>query len=215
MLQGSAMPNQPTLAVAILAGGRARRMGGIDKSRLPLSGRTILDRLLDAIRPVSSHVFAVGDTYGTAANAGLRVVPDLVANGGALGGIYTAIVDSPCERTLVVGCDMPFITTAFVQHLAGFTEVDVVIPRTSDGYQPLCAIYGRACAGPIRERLDRGERHAAVPPGGVRVAEIGPGELAAYDPDGLLFVNVNTPHDYAQAQRILGRAGMPDAITDN
>ena len=209
------MPNLPTLAVAILAGGRARRMGGIDKSRLPLDGRTILDRLLDAVRPVSTQVFAVGDMYGNAAHAGLRVVPDLVADGGALGGIYTAIVSSPCERTLVVGCDMPFITTAFVRHLAGISDVDLVIPRTADGYQPLCAIYGPACAGPIRDRLDRGERHAAVPPEGVRVAEIGTGELAAYDPDGLLFVNVNTPHDYAQAQGILERAGMPDAITDN
>lgn len=212
------MPTQSTLAVAILAGGRARRMGGIDKSGLPVDGRTILDRLLDAVRPLSPHLFAVGDTYGAAAQAGLRVLPDLVCDGGALGGIYTAIIGSPCERTLVVGSDMPFITTAFVQHLASIIDAedaDVVIPRTASGYQPLCAIYGRACAEPIRERLDLGERHAAVPPGGVRVAEIGPEELAAYDPDGLLFVNVNTPHDYAQAQRILGRAGMPDAITDN
>lgn len=209
------MSNDATLAVAILAGGRARRFGGIDKSSLPLDGRAILTRVLDAVRPVTPHVFAVGDAYGAAAQAGLRVVPDLIADGGALGGIYTAILSSPCERTLVLGCDMPFVTTAFVEHLASVADVDVVIPRTVSGYQPLCAIYGRACAAPIRERLDLGERHAAIPPGGVRVAEIGPGELAAYDPDGLLFVNVNTPHDYAQAQRVLEKAGTSDAITDN
>jgi molybdopterin-guanine dinucleotide biosynthesis protein A len=110
---------------------------------------------------------------------------------------------------------MPFVTTAFVQHLASITGADIVIPRTRTGYQPLCAIYGHRCAVPIRERLDRGERQAAVLPEGVRVAEVGPGELAAYDPAGLLFVNVNTPHDYAQAQRVLNGAEMPDAITDN
>jgi len=209
------MANDPTLAVAILAGGQARRFGGADKSGMALGGRSILDRLLDAVRPVTSHVFAVGDGHGAAARAGLQVVPDLVPGSGALGGIYTAIVRSPCDRTLVVGCDMPFVTTAFVVRLAAVSGADVVMPRTADGYQPLCAIYGRACAAAIRLRLDRGERHAAVPPGGVRVVEIGPEELAAYDPDGLLFVNVNTPHDYAQAQRVLDRAGMPDAITDN
>jgi molybdopterin-guanine dinucleotide biosynthesis protein A len=209
------MSNDPTLAVAILAGGRARRLGGIDKSGLALGGRSILDRLLEAVRPVSAHVFAVGDTTGAASRAGLDVVPDLVPDAGALGGIYTAIVSSPCDRTLVLGCDMPFVTTAFVERLAAVTGADVVIPRTHAGYQPLCAIYGRGCAGAIRERLDRGERHAAVPPGGVKVAEIGPEELAACDPEGLLFVNVNTPHDYAQAQRILDRAGTPDATTDN
>jgi molybdopterin-guanine dinucleotide biosynthesis protein A len=209
------MSNDPTLAVAILAGGRARRFGGIDKSALPLAGRSILDRLLDAVRPVSPHVFAVGDTMGAAGRAGLEVVPDLIPDAGALGGIYTAIVRSPCDRTLVLGCDMPFVTTALLERLAGVSGVDVVMPRTAAGYQPLCAVYGRGCAAAIRERLDRGERHAAVPPGGVRLAEIGPQELAAYDPDGLLFVNVNTPHDYAQAQRILDRAGRPDATTDD
>lgn len=209
------MSNAPTLAVAILAGGRARRFGGADKSSLVLAGRSILERLLDAVRPVTPQVFAVGDWHAAAARAGLRVVPDLMPGMGALGGIYTAIVSSPAERTLVLGCDMPFVTTAFVERLAQVTDADVVMPRTQTGYQPLCAIYDRVCAPSIRRRLDEGDLHAAVPPGGVRVVEIGPGELAAYDPEGLLFVNVNTPHDYAQAQQILERAGMPDATTDN
>ena len=56
---------------------------------------------------------------------------------------------------------------------------------------------------PIRERLERGERQAACPPDGVQVIEVGPEELAPYDPHGLLFVNVNTPHDYAEARRVL------------
>jgi molybdopterin-guanine dinucleotide biosynthesis protein A len=209
------MSNDPTLAVAILAGGRARRFGRVDKSGLTLGGRSIFDRLLAAVRPVTPHVFAVGDRHGAAARAGLDVVTDLIPGAGSLGAIYTAIVCSPAERTLVLGCDMPFVTTAFIERLASVGDADIVLPRTMDGYQPLCAIYGRICAASIRRRLDRGERHAAVRPVGVRVAEIGPGELAAYDPDGLLFVNVNTPHDYAQAQQVLERAERPDAITDN
>ncbi len=43
----------------------------------------------------------------------------------------------------------------------------------------------------------------------MRVAQIGPGKLAAYDPDGLLFVNVNTPHGYAQARQVLDGLGCP------
>ena len=207
------MSNDPTLAVAILAGGRARRFAGRDKASLAIGGRPILDRLLDAVRPLTPHVFAVGDRHGAAARAGLHVVTDIIPDAGALGGIYTAVVQSPCDRTLVLGCDMPFVTTAFLERLARVTGADAVMPRTTGGYQPLCAIYGRACAPALRSRLDRGERHAAIPPGGVRVAEIGPGELAAYDPEGLLFVNVNTPHDYAQAQRQLNGAGTPDATT--
>jgi GTP:adenosylcobinamide-phosphate guanylyltransferase len=52
--------------------------------------------------------------------------------------------------------------------------------------------------------LTRGELEASRLPDGVRVAEVGPETVAAYDPDGLLFVNVNTPHDYERAKEVLG-----------
>lgn len=208
------MLNAPCLAAAVLAGGRASRLGGIDKGALAIGGTPMLARVLDAVRPVAAHVFVVGDRHGAGARAGLPVVEDLVAGAGALGGIYTAIVSSPCDRTLVVGCDMPFLDERLLAHLAGIAGADLVIPRNARGLQPLCAIYTRACAQPIRDRLDRGERHAAVPPAGVRVVEVGPEELTAYDPRGLLFVNVNTPHDYAQAQRNFENGRTADSTTD-
>lgn len=205
------MTSEACLAAAILAGGRAQRLGGTDKSGLRLGGRTIIERLLDALRPAASHLFAVGDHHGAAARAGLEVIEDEHPGAGALGAIHTAIVRSPCERTLVVGCDMPFVTARLVTHLArtaAETGADVVIPVDARGYQPLCAIYRRTSAAAIHGRLARGERHAAVPPPGVRVVEVGRDELAAIDPEGLLFVNVNTPEDYEKARRLVeaGRA---------
>lgn len=193
---------KPCLAAAILAGGQARRLGGRDKSALTIDGETILARTLRLLSRVTPHVFAVGDTYGAAARAGLRVVEDAIPGAGALGGIYTAIERSPCDRTLVVGCDMPFLSEQFLAHLAAITDADVVMPRRAAGFEPLCAIYGRGAAAEIRRRLDRGERQAALPPEHVRLVEVGPEQLAAFDPDGLLFVNVNTPHDYERARRI-------------
>ena len=204
------MSNVTCLAAAILAGGRARRFGGIDKSALTIDGVTIMARLLAVLRPITPHLFAVGDRYGAATAAGLETFQDVIPEAGALGGIYTAIVSSPCDRTLVAGCDMPFLTESFLRHLVRLSEASerstIVMPRTAKGYEPLCAIYTRESAAGIRARLDRGEREAALPPGGVRVIEVGPEELAAFDPHGLLFVNVNTPHDYAQARRRISAA---------
>ena len=54
-----------------------------------------------------------------------------------------------------------------------------------------------------RARIERGELHASAPPRGVRVAEIGPETLALYDPEELMFMNVNTPHDYERARELL------------
>jgi molybdopterin-guanine dinucleotide biosynthesis protein A len=194
---GAAKP----LAAAILTGGRASRMGGVRKATLTVGGASIIERQLAVLRQIAAPVFLVTSAQAPG-EASLTVVRDEFPDHGALGGIYTAIVASPHERTLVVACDMPFLNAALLEHMAGI-DADLVIPRTTRGYEPLCAVYGRACAVSIRERLTRGELEASRLPEGVRVAEVGPETLAAYDPDGLLFVNVNTPHDYERAKDVL------------
>jgi molybdopterin-guanine dinucleotide biosynthesis protein A len=111
----------------------------------------------------------------------------------------------------VLACDLPFLSAPLITHMAS-VEADLVIPRTARGYEPLHAIYARACAEPIRLRIERGALAASVLPDGVRVVEIGPEELAAYDGDGLLFVNVNTPHDYERARELQGRHRIMDEL---
>jgi molybdopterin-guanine dinucleotide biosynthesis protein A len=197
------MADARVVAAAILAGGQARRLGGANKAALEIGGRSIFDRQYDLLHQITSTVFVVGGGAGPWTDRGVPVVPDLVPGTGSLGGIYTAIVASPSERTLVVGCDMPFLSGALLRRLIEVTDADMVVPHSSRGYEPLCAVYGKACAPGIRARLTRGELEASVLPADVHVTEIGPAAIAAIDPDGLLFVNVNTPHDYARAQGLV------------
>jgi len=208
------MHDRQQLSVAILTGGRASRMGGLRKATLTIAGTRIIDRQLAVLRQVADTVFLVASATSES-DADLNIVRDHFPDHGALGGIYTAIIASPSERTLVVACDLPFLNVPLLEYMAG-VDADLVIPRTSRGYEPLCAVYSRACADPIRERLERGTLEASVLPEGVRVAEVGPETLAAYDPDGLLFVNVNTPHDYERAKERVKRASKPlrDRIMD-
>jgi len=81
-----------------------------------------------------------------------------------------------------------------------------VIPRHARGYEPLCAIYSRACADDIRERLARGINEASRLPAGVRVTELDVD-------DDVMFVNVNTPHDYERARELSDRM-MPQPRQD-
>jgi len=194
------MTKQTGLAAAILAGGDARRLGGANKATLVVGGAQIVDRQLDALREVASAVFVVGRDAPAWSARGLAVVPDDVPGAGALGGILTAITRSPSDRTLVVACDMPFLSAGLLRRMAAVEHADLVIPKSARGYEPLCAIYSRACAADIRARITRGALEASALPQGVRIAELGPEILAPYDPDGLLFVNVNTPHDYERAK---------------
>ena len=83
-----------------------------------------------------------------------------------------------------------------LKRLAAADGADVVVARSARGLEPLCAIYSRACAGDIRARLERGAYEASTLPAGFRVAEVGV-ERA------LVFVNVNTPHDYERARNLV------------
>jgi molybdenum cofactor guanylyltransferase len=201
---------------AILAGGRARRLGGQDKSRLLIGGRSILQRQLDVLRGLADRVVIVANEPERYADAGVPVLADAVSGCGSLGGIYTAVA-SAAGLVLVLACDMPFVTAPFLAFVmdAG-SEADIAIPRTSDGYHPLCASYTPACAGPLLRRIEAGMLKVTGILSDVRVREMGPAEIARFDPDGLLLFNLNTPDDLARAERaaLTRDPGAPSPIVD-
>ena len=186
---------------AILAGGRGRRLGGLDKSRLTIGGATILQRQLDLLQGVADRVMVIASDAARFAGLGVPVVPDRRPGLGSLGGIYTAVAAAG-GPVLVLACDMPFLTAPFLARVfERGQDVDVALPRGSDGYHPLCACYAPACADPIRRRLDAGALKVLDFMTDVRVRELDPAELEAFDPEGLLLLNINTPGDLARAER--------------
>ena len=192
-------------SAAILAGGRARRLGGRDKSRIVVGGRTILARQLEVLRRLVPRVVIVANDPEAFADAGVPVLPDAVPGCGSLGGIYTALAAAG-GPVLVLACDMPFVTEAFLARVvAASRDVDVAIPRGRDGYQPLCASYGPACEEPLRRRIEQRALKVVDLLADVRVREIGPDEIATFDPDGVLLLNVNTAADVARAEQAASR----------
>jgi molybdopterin-guanine dinucleotide biosynthesis protein A len=195
------------LSAAILVGGRARRMHGLDKSSLDVDGLPILERQLAVLRQLSDDLMIVTradspyDGESPFARPGLRIVSDVISDAGPLGGIHAALVHAQSPVTLVVACDMPFLSIEFLRHLAARVEgVDVAVPRTTDGYHPLCAAYAQTARPFVERQLARGIlKVSALFSMDLRVAELGPAELAGFDPEGRMLSNVNTPHDYRQA----------------
>ena len=193
-----------SIAAAILAGGLARRMNGANKAHLRIGAERIVERQLRLLRTVADPVFIVSNRSEDFSGLGVEVVPDVIAGAGPLGGIYTALLASTRERTLIVGCDLPFLTLPLLERLAAPSAAELVIPRSSRGYEPLCATWAAPCADVLRRRIEAGTLKAALVVEELRVEEIGEEFVASCDPHGLLFVNINTPHDYERAQR-LGR----------
>jgi molybdopterin-guanine dinucleotide biosynthesis protein A len=186
---------------AILAGGQATRLGGRDKSRLAVGAIPILARQLDLLRCMTSHVMIVTSQGRPCREASVRVVEDRIPGAGALGGLYTALMDATTDCVFVLACDMPFVGEALVTRLVeGAARAEAVVPRDASGRHPLCACYQRSVAARLRARLDAGRVRVQDALDDLRVDEVGPAELAALDPGGLQLLNVNTPDVLARAR---------------
>ena len=183
---------------AILAGGRARRLDGRSKALLSIGDRRIIDHQITVLRTVADQLAVVVAETTPYEALGVSVWTDLIPDSGPLGGIYTALVNSRSSHTLVIAGDMPFVTAAFLKHLLQVGRgVDVAIPLTADGYQPLCACYRRSCASVIRNQIESGNLKVTKLLSEVSVHEIRPTDIEPFDPHRQLFFNVNTPEDYA------------------
>src|SRR5436190_2042308 len=151
------MSRRDRISAAILAGGRATRFDGRDKSALVVDaadGRTILERQIAALSPLAT---IPGDILivGRASHPAARTIADRVEGCGPLGGLDAALAEAKGDSLLLLACDMPFVTTAFLAHLADCATgaFDAVVPRTERGYHPLCAVYRQSAADAVGKHL--------------------------------------------------------------
>jgi len=185
----------------ILAGGKSTRMG-TDKALLAWRRRTLLEASLDLVRALTREVLIVGDrdklsSYGP-------VVEDMFRERGPLAGIHAALRASATELNLVLAVDLPFVELKFLKYLlsqARATNALVTLPRTGDGWQPLCAVYRRAFADLAEQSLRQGKNKidALFLPSATRVIE--DSELARLGFSQEMFRNLNTPKDLEAASR--------------
>ena len=186
---------------AILAGGRARRFGGRDKSRLIVDGAPIIVRQVEILQRVAGHVFIVANIPERFAELGLPVYPDVVPGAGAIGGILTAIERAVVEPVLVVACDLPYLDAGLLQRLtelaAGADGAWVHGPR---GVEPLLACYRRSAGPAIRAAIEGGRLKAADLGAVLHMAELDASELARFGPAERLLANINAPEDYARIE---------------
>jgi molybdopterin-guanine dinucleotide biosynthesis protein A len=189
-------------AAAILAGGRARRFGGRDKSRLPVEGRPIINRQLDVLQQMTAEIFVVAADAARFADLGVPVYADAVPGAGELGGIYTALERARAGRVIVVACDLPFLHEGLLSRLAELAaDHDAAWVQTERGPEPLLACYRRACRERIARRIAAGQLKASDLGAELEVAALGPADVEAFGPVARLLANVNTPEDYERLRR--------------
>ena len=127
-----------------MAGGGSRRMGR-DKALLPLGGTTMVEQIASAVLAAAGNVTVIGPVERYA-HLGFPVVPDKIENCGPIGGLFTALSITKADWNVLVACDMPDVTAAFLTQLieaAEAADADCLVPETPGKLDPLCAVYHR------------------------------------------------------------------------
>lgn len=177
---------------------------GEDKALKPFLGRALVQRVIERLTPVADELIVTTNRPDDYRFLDLRLVPDLKPGRGALGGLYTAIASASRPIVAVVACDMPFASASLLQagsRILVEEDVDVVIPKSEAGYEPLHAIYRReTCLPAIEAAIDADQWKVIAWFPQVKVRVFTAGEIKHYDPSGLAFWNVNTPEEFSKAE---------------
>lgn len=193
----------------ILAGGHGSRLGGVNKALLEVGGRTNLERVLAVLGGLADDLVIVANDRALAALSGVRLVLDAEPHGGVLPALAQGLAAARAELTIVVACDMPFLSPALLGDLVRrASTVDVVIPTVEGRPEPMHAVYRREpCLTAIRAALAAGQRRMISFLDRVRVEQVPESELRARDPELRSLFNTNTPEDLALARELAARPG--------
>lgn len=183
-------PQSPLLTGMILAGGKARRMGGQDKGLVSYQGRPLIAHVLERLEPqVHSVLINANRSREQYAQFGHPVIAD-AENGflGPLAGILAGLRATPTERLLCVPCDSPNVGSDLAARLAfpfGQAGTRITVASCAGRLQPVFAMLEASLSDPLNDFL-RG--------GGRKIDEFygaqGFTEVAFEDPDE--FRNINT-----------------------
>lgn len=205
-------------SVAVLAGGRSRRLG-TDKALVQLAdgGPTLLETVTHTARQLASDVFVVATDRPEYHLAGVPIRPDLYPDAGVLGGIASALRHSENDRCLVLSCDHPFLNLELLRALIDVPGYDIVVPavagesRQGSGTirQTLHAVYGRTCLPAIETSLAAGQRQIVRFFDHVRVFDFPESRIREIDPKGQSFFSVNTPEALLEARLIASPVVSP------
>jgi len=144
------------------------------------------------------------------ANCGVTVVEDRWPDEGPLGGVITALAatsetDGRRDWNLTVGCDMPFLTCEWLRYMVDCalgSEAEVIVPRSEHGLEPLCACWRTSSVTTLGAAFNEGVRKVTEAMQRLHMEVLDERHWKRFDSAGRLFWNMNTPEDYAVAQRI-------------
>jgi len=192
----------------VLAGGKGRRMGKVEKALLEFEGKTILEHLLESLfRVVDEVIISFRDkkqeekfrpVLEKFPAREIRFCFDTLEDAGPLEGIRAGLLESRAEYSFVCAGDMPFVDSRVVDLL--FEKAigyDAALPKREDGkFEPLHAVYSKKMISEIEKVFKNGRRSVLTPVFEMEdVVFVEVSEIKEFDPELMTFANINTVDD--------------------
>lgn len=181
----------------ILAGGASKRFGGIVKSNFVIGGKTIISRIICAIKDLFSEIIIVTNTPSEFQEfIQYKIIEDQYHKAGPLGGIHAALKSSSEDVIFVFAGDMPFLNKEIITEMINeFCKGDyeVLIPKVDQFIEPLHAIYRKSVLIDLDRFMSEGKTLAVRD--FLMEVNVEYFQIPKTDASDSAFTNINSPSD--------------------
>ena len=187
------------IKAAIIAGGKAKRLGGIIKAQIEITGETIIERQLKVLSSIFNETVTISSK---SIDSKLKNFEDIYKDCGPLGGIHSALVNTKADFIFALSSDMPFVDFFYIELLMKYIKdanQQAIVPIFDNKIQPLFAFYGKTSL-PIIEIALKNQQlpvYQVLKQMNTRFVEI-PNSLNSQQ----VFFNINTEIDIQKAKEI-------------
>jgi molybdenum cofactor guanylyltransferase len=192
----------------ILSGGLSTRFNGTNKAFIKVGGIRILDRLYRIFADLFEEIILVTNDPGQFMDWDVTLVTDIFPVRSSLTGIHAGLFYMRNPFGFFTACDTPFLKKDLVEvlleNIAG--NVDIIIPETAAGLEPLCAVYSKRCLNAAEQHIKQNKFKIQRALARHRWKKIPESKLRPQDPELISFFNINTPEEMARAEEMAQRA---------
>jgi molybdopterin-guanine dinucleotide biosynthesis protein A len=169
----------------------------------------MIEAVVERVRPVCGATIVVGRdlrSLRSLEHSGVHLVRDRFRTPHPLGGLFTALESASTPWVFVAACDTPLVKAALVHALwRSRRGALAVVAKAAGKMQPFGALYHRDCLPTIEKAIAAGDKSLQGLLKKVNIRVLPTRTLAAIDPEGISFLDADTPRALRQLQAVARR----------
>lgn len=189
------------VSLAILSGGEATRLGGINKGLIEYNGQSFISIIIKELSSIFFETIIITNSPEEFEVLKFPVYKDIYKHRGPLGGIHAALTNAQGNAVFIVSCDMPFVKLPIANRLLSYykNNVDAIIPTINDRMEPLFGIYSKGGCEIVDRILSSGKNYSIRKY--LDLINTVYVDIPFSNEAARCFININTPDDLERIRK--------------